>query len=486
MTGWIGALFFTIGFVILLRLFAVAEKSSQVVSTAHRSYHTIRNKDLSDEEKEKALQENAKKFFILFISIAMGGGAAILAPLGILWTADRYGLLCLDGIFEVLVSPLFLIIASVLAVLVFIAPRSLRSERTNYSPLEKGLHHLAFKTGMAQVAMADMEDSVYARQLDAIELDRPVFVTALPRAGTTLLLECFSKLPEFASHCYRDMPFVLTPCFWNRFSDVFRKTGALRQRAHGDGMLINQNSPEALEEVVWKRFWRKQYRTDRIAPWPDQTDDEFATFYYSHMRKIILLRREQTQKTRYVSKNNLNIARIRLLRHLFPGAKIIVPVRHPMQQAASLLTQHLNFLTIHANEPFASTYMRAIGHYDFGENLRPVDFGNWMDTNCELAPTSFAYWLTYWTAAYSHLLDHKAHLLFLCFDSLWERPRKGLERLGEAVDINDRETFTALAATIRMPRRHNLDTTGLPSALIKHAEDLYTAIKFEAINRCRS
>lgn len=42
--------------------------------------------------------------------------------------------------------------------------------------------------------------------------------------------------------------------------------------------------------------------------------------------------------------------------------------------AASLLRQHQNFLDLHERDKFACKYMKAIGHFDFGKNLKPIDF----------------------------------------------------------------------------------------------------------------
>ena len=80
-----------------------------------------------------------------------------------------------------------------------------------YSRIDRLLHRMAFSGTQIQVALADIEDQVYARNIPTGPVARPVFVTALPRAGTTLLLEAVASLPEFATHTYRHMPFVLCP-----------------------------------------------------------------------------------------------------------------------------------------------------------------------------------------------------------------------------------------------------------------------------------
>ncbi|MDD5173959.1 MAG: sulfotransferase, partial [Candidatus Omnitrophica bacterium] len=327
---------------------------------------------------------------------------------------------------------------------------------TGYSALERVLHRLAFKTYAAQIPLADIEDRIYSKRLVSLKIDRPVFITALPRAGTTLLLECCASLKGFASHSYRDMPFVLIPCLWGRFSAPFRRSGISRERAHGDGMQINFDSPEALEEVIWSVFWRRHYLTDRIVPWQDEYNSEFEEFFRNHMRKIIFLRRGKgTLMARYLSKNNLNIARISILHRLFPDSVIIVPFRQPLQHAASLLKQHNNFLRIHEDDPFASEYMRAIGHYDFGENLRPIDFAGWFDKRESRSPCSLGFWLEYWVASYKHLLTEPSGFFhFLNYDKFCDNPRLGLQTLADMIDSGDPDSLLARAEGIRRMKSH--------------------------------
>ncbi|MDX2505064.1 MAG: sulfotransferase [Gammaproteobacteria bacterium] len=239
---------------------------------------------------------------------------------------------------------------------------------SKYSLLDGILHSLAFKSWPVQAAVSDIEDRLFKAELDKINIEKPVFITALPRAGTTLMLELCVSQGEFTSHSYRDMPFVLSPMFWHKFSTKFQQSDIPRERAHGDGMLVNVDSPEAFEEVVWRTFWESHYKKDRIVPWSNEEDAEFYRFFYNHLKKIVAIHSGAArQHTRYVSKNNLNIARIDALLANVSDAVIILPFREPLQHAASLLKQHRNFLKIHNEDPFALSYMKAIGHYGFGE-----------------------------------------------------------------------------------------------------------------------
>lgn len=253
----------------------------------------------------------------------------------------------------------------------------MRDFNNNHTKAEKFLHNLAFKPWYPSIALSNIETIVYKSQLSAISVKKPVFITALPRAGTTLLLKLCVETKEFASHIYRDMPFLFTPLLWDSLSKNFRSEGAAHERVHGDGIQVNLESPESFEEIIWKEFWPSHYKKDRIIPWKSVSFPEFEEFFLDHMRKIILKNGKGEKQLRYISKNNLNIARIEYLSKTFPESRIIILFRSPLQQAVSLLKQHQNFLRIHKEDYFAQKYMEDTGHYDFGENLRPVDFESW-------------------------------------------------------------------------------------------------------------
>lgn len=480
MISLLSAAFIVICFIILLQLFGVIDKSHDVVIISRQSFSVITNSDLSDEDKETILQNDTKRLFGLFVALVSGGAAAFFLPIGVLWLCDQVGLLSLELVLSAAVSPLFIIISTILTVFILWNPFKKKSlEQPSYSFLERCLHRVAFITCGSQIALADLEDRLFSKQLKGVSIQRPVFITALPRAGTTLLLECFSGLEDFSSHCYRDMPFILIPCFWNRFSKFFQQSGTLKERAHGDGMFIDFDSPEALEEVIWKVFHRKHYQSDRILPWhvDEDEDEEFKEFLQSHMKKIVLLRHNSEMPvSRYISKNNLNIARVPLLRRLIPDSLIVVAFRQPLQHIVSLLMQHRNFLKIHKEDPFSRDYMRDIGHFDFGENLCPVDFGDWIERQQSPDPETLAFWLEYWVATYNHLLIEKENVIFINYEKLCADPARSLERLALALGCENMDGIPAVAETIHSPRTRQVETKQLDQKLVDEADKIYSSL----------
>ena len=299
-----------------------------------------------------------------------------------------------------------------------------------YSALDRALHRFALGRLGLQKVMADLEDDVYARKLRGIESARPVFITSLPRAGTTLLLDLITKLPHFASHSYRNMPWLLAPILWDSLSKPFRKSASLQERAHGDGMAVGYDSPEAFEEVLWKAFWPAKYHERHIDVWTaSDRSTEFEDFFRQHLRKILFLKQgKEIAAARYVSKNNANIARLELLPLIFPDCRIVVPFRNPLDHVGSLLRQHKNFLGQHAEDAFAADYMALIGHFDFGANLKPIDFqGN--SSVLQADPLGAEFWIRYWIAAFRFILARpRSNLVLLDYDALCRTPGPGLAR----------------------------------------------------------
>jgi len=131
------------------------------------------------------------------------------------------------------------------------------------------------------------------------------------------------------------MPFLTSPILWNRLAGGQRRVVARHERAHGDGLEIDLDTPEAFEEVIWKMFWPEKYQQATIALWsPGDRKPDAEQFLSRHMSKIIrarLPRRDADVAAAacYCSKNNANIARIPYLVEAFPGCRIVVPVRRP-------------------------------------------------------------------------------------------------------------------------------------------------------------
>jgi hypothetical protein len=143
-----------------------------------------------------------------------------------------------------------------------------------------------------------------------------------------------------------------------------------------------------------------------------------------------------------------------------------------------LLEQHRNFLRIHREDPFASAYMRGIGHYDFGENLRPVDFGGWLDRRQAGDAGCLAFWLEYWVAGYRYLLEKSADSLrFLSYEALCDDPLRGLRLFADVIGSGDPAAVLVHADGIRGAKPRELDTGMVPAPLLQEAGRVYAELK---------
>ncbi|MEZ5965917.1 MAG: sulfotransferase [Planctomycetota bacterium] len=353
---------------------------------------------------------------------------------------------------------------------------------SGYSRIDRALHRLAFATVRAQIGVADLADRVFRRDLAKVEATAPVLITALPRAGTTILLELLAGCPEFAAHTYRDMPFVLCPMMWHKLSRPFQRPSQPRERAHGDGIEVSLDSPEAFEEMIWHAFWPQHYGARTITPWTSCRDEEFTEFFATHRRKVVALRaRGGKPARRYVSKNNGSIARVPAVVDAVPDATVLVAFREPLQHAASLLRQHLRFAAMHDADAFARRYMGGIGHFDFGRNLKPIDFGGWFGDRPLEEAAGLVFWLEYWVAAYRQLLAAAPHpqVAFVAFERL--PTRACVDAMGERVGVADQDDLRQRAEVLRRAPGHDVETRSLPAALLDAARDTYAGLCARAL-----
>jgi hypothetical protein len=355
---------------------------------------------------------------------------------------------------------------------------SLRDFALNYGALDRLVHRVAFRSKVVQAAAAELEDSMFRALYAHVRASRPVFVTSLPRAGTTLLLEALHRFPSLASQVYRDMPFVLAPLLWSRFSTPFQRRTVLRERAHGDGMRVGYDSPEAFEEVFWRFFWPEKYKGERIPLWQasDRTEDS-DRFLEQHMKKVVALRRpERANDARYISKNNANVARLDLLASMFPDASIVVPFRNPMEHAISLLRQHENFLELHRRHPFTREYMADLGHFEFGMLHKPIEFPRAEELTAGHDPTSLGYWLGYWIAAFEYVLARRDLVVLVSYEHFCEGGGVKLAELCRALDVPEDGGLERAAQLIGSPPPPRRDAYPAPPELRTRAEQVYDAL----------
>ncbi len=253
--------------------------------------------------------------------------------------------------------------------------------------------------------LGDLESRVLDEQIQATPVIKPIYVTSLARAGTTIVTELLERHPDVTSHRYSDFPNVWTPYWRNDLLQKSRReTPALTERAHRDRIRISNDSPEAVEEVLWMHFFDGLH-DERHGQVLDENDrrGDFDAFYRDHIRKLLAVR----GASRYLAKGNYNTARLRYLHSLFPDARYVVPLRDPVQHIASLVKQHRLFEEADQQDPRVGRQLSLSGHFEFGPHRTFVHFGDQAEAgairDCWNGGREVEGWARYWAATYRHL-----------------------------------------------------------------------------------
>jgi hypothetical protein len=278
-------------------------------------------------------------------------------------------------------------------------------------------------------ATFDLEKSIYASKSHDVSAGRHVFVAGLARAGTTILMRKLYENGQFCSLTYRDMPFILAPNLWRGFTNFSRRKNVIQARSHGDGIKVDYDSPEALEEVFWRVFCGSDYiNHDSLVPMSadNETVEKFRSF-------IAFILKDHNDK-HYLSKNNNNILRLESITKAFPNALIVVPFREPVQQAYSLMNQHQRFVGIHSTDHFSKKYMTWLAHHEFGADHRPFIFKE--STNGEENIDNLSYWLKLWVNTYSYIRENlPPEAILLSYESLCDDTEFVWGKLAEKIDL---------------------------------------------------
>lgn len=305
-----------------------------------------------------------------------------------------------------------------------------------YNFFSRLLHRVSLGSKAVSEISFDIENAIYLKKnLPLNKEGNHVFITGLARSGTTALMQTLYDTKVFASLTYDDMPFILAPNLGEKFAKK-QKIGELKERAHKDGIYINNESPEALDEVFWKVFLDNNYiKKDRLLK--NKISTEIAAKFNNYI-ELILIKNYKSIKLRYLSKNNNNILRLDSLLQKFPNSKIIIPFRNPLQHALSLLNQHNHFCEIQQEDPFSLKYMNWIGHHEFGLNQKPFYFGNdeEFDRLVNFIKEDINYWLLIWLNYYRFVLEkYSDSCILFSYEKFCENPSKTMNNLAHKIDL---------------------------------------------------
>ena len=473
---------FSVAFVELFILLRLSRDIHSVVELSRKGVGVLMSPEMDDEEKELFIRRRALELFKATFLLLAKFFSVFLILYAFYFIVTQFssetGEAVLAG-FQSLTVLLILTVATVFYVWIR------RSFAKNYSLIDRMLHHVAFSIPFVQKRLCELENDLFKRQINGVYSQREVFVTGLPRAGTTLILEMLYETDEFRTFTYRNMPFILTPLLWNRLSKPFRKSGTTMERAHGDGMEVSFDSPEAFEEIIWLSYMKDKIVTDnRLSPLlPGDETPEFVEAFRSVVKKLLIDESaEQSHPPRYLSKNNANFSRIELIYKLFPSSAIIIPFRQPLAHVSSLMKQHERFTGYHQEDRFSKRYMEWLGHYDFGENFKPINFDNWLEKGEFKSYSGENFWMRYWIAAYSYVLNHETENVYLVdFDKLLSNGKASLQTISNFLGLENKNKIVEAASRLRAPTSRPLESHQLSSEILRTALEIHEQLKSAAV-----
>lgn len=245
----------------------------------------------------------------------------------------------------------------------------------NYNFLDKILHQIIFIFPSINKFLFTIETFLYHKKNKHFN---HIFITGLPRSGTTLILNFIYESNKFFSLKYCDMPFILSPKINSIFRYKKREINPIK-RAHGDEIYNDLNSPEAFDEVLINLY----------------KDKKFIQKYKIFIENIL----NSFNVERYLSKNNLNFMRLEVLSAAFNESFIVIPFRDPIHQSHSLLNQHIKFLNLQKKDKFILRYMNYLRHNEFG-----LSHECWIKPKLHTDSTTQNYWLEQYYLCYQKIL----------------------------------------------------------------------------------
>ncbi|MFW9886863.1 MAG: sulfotransferase [Candidatus Thorarchaeota archaeon] len=293
--------------------------------------------------------------------------------------------------------------------------------------------------------MNKTESLVLRRQMADYAIDRPIYVTGMARAGTTITLEMLSQHPSVATHRYLHMVLPYAPHFIQLAANVLPLMKSPVERLHKDRLLVTRDSPEAVEEIIWQRFFSSILDESQSNILDSTTNNpEFETFYMEHLRKLLF----NQNATRYAAKNNYNASRLEYLQKMFPDVRFVIVVRNPFDHIASLAKQDVILGSLESADPRLLDWTKIIGHREFGSAKICINFGNSKTVekirNLWSSARTYAHgWAVYWDEVYSYLFDKLNSNSSLAdasivvrYEDLCEFPERTIDAIVQHVEID--------------------------------------------------
>ncbi|UCG00663.1 MAG: sulfotransferase [Candidatus Heimdallarchaeota archaeon] len=286
------------------------------------------------------------------------------------------------------------------------------------------------------------------KRMEKTIIDRPIYVTGLARAGTTITLEMLNKHPDVAAHRYLHMVLPYSPHWTQNIADYTPIMKSPVERLHKDRIAVTRDSPEAVEEIFWQRFFKNTHDETKSNILDTTTQNpQFERFYSDHLKKLLINR----NASRYIAKNNYNVARMEYLQKLFPDVKFIIIIRNPFDHIASLAKQDGILKELEHNDPRLLDWTKLIGHREFGTAKVCINFNNpkivqKIRAFWKRKETYIEGWAVYWAEAYSYIhktLQRNTNLakasLMVRYEDLCEESEATINKIIDHIEVDPKK-----------------------------------------------
>jgi hypothetical protein len=308
-----------------------------------------------------------------------------------------------------------------------------------------------------------LESSWMRNETKKQKIVAPVYVTGLARSGTTVILEMLNQHKDLASHRYLHMVIPYAPHWFQKLADNIPIMTEPSERLHKDGLFVNKNSPEAVEEIFWQKYFDNALDESLSNLLDNSTSNpSFEAFYKANIKKLLRNRNAE----RYLAKNNYNVTRMEYLLKIFPDSKFVIMVRNPFDHIASLAKQDAIFKEMEANDPRLLEWTKLIGHREFGSDKVCVNVDNngKVQTIREKWKNKDTYvegWAIYWASIYDYVHRQmsenprvKNAALLIRYEDLCDSPNDVIDRIVNHIGV-DGKSFTNVkkhySNTLRKP-----------------------------------
>ncbi|MFX0126401.1 MAG: sulfotransferase, partial [Candidatus Hodarchaeota archaeon] len=187
--------------------------------------------------------------------------------------------------------------------------------------------------------------------------------------------------------------------------------------------------------------------------------------------------------TRYLAKNNYNVARMEYIQKLFPDVKFICIIRDPFNHIASLAKQDRVLKEVELENSLLLDWTKIIGHREFGSARVCINLDNlntiqrirllWNQKN-----TYIEGWAVYWDEVYSYILKKlrtnpklaKASLI-IRYEDLCKSPEEIIDKILEHIEVNPnsfKETKKHYCRKLHEPTYYNPKYTKKEQEKITH------------------